>query len=88
MPRRRSPLFSAVVLAGASLTQAIVACGGREEPTSDEPASEELDASSRVDADARSSFTPGEAGAVGEPADAGECPDGSERPTPPCALIK
>ncbi|MBX3199156.1 MAG: hypothetical protein KF894_13565 [Labilithrix sp.] len=44
---RRSPLFSAIVLAGVSLTQGIAACGGREEP-SDPPTGD--DASTELDA--------------------------------------
>lgn len=85
---RRSPLFSAIVLAGVSLTQGIAACGGREEP-SDPLAGD--DASTEPDARASSSgFVPAEAGPPkeAEPTDAGTCPDGSDRPTPPCAYIK
>jgi len=83
-PSRRSPLFRAVVVAGAALTQA-VACGGGTQP-SPETAS---DANGPPARDAA-------AGGDGEPhdadpgvTDAGKgCPDGSELPVPPCHYIR
>ena len=84
---RRSPLFSAVVVAGASLTRAIGGCGGG-------PAETEADASVASSSEAggpdagddgQSSFTPTDADAV---VDDASCPDGSDRPVPPCMLIR
>ncbi len=85
---RRSPLFSAIVLAGASLT-AVDACGG----TSDNKG----DASAPGDAAADNTAATGDGsitadGAQSDAADASvtdsSCPPGSERETPPCALIR
>lgn len=80
---RRSPLFSAVVLAGAALTQTVDACGGETDRSGESDASTASDAkapSTRPDA----GWQPADAA----PQDAGTCPDGSERPTPPCVAIK
>ncbi|MDF2698282.1 MAG: hypothetical protein K0S65_6665, partial [Labilithrix sp.] len=82
---------SAVVLAGASLTQALNACGGESEqpPASDDASTTANTASDRNDAGASDArFTPAEAGTPADPVDAGSCPDGSDQPTPPCVLIK
>lgn len=78
--RHRSPLFAAVVLAGASLTSA-GACGGEAEPTAEGDAS-----TADGGKDAKSPFTPADASR--DAADAGSCPDGSDQATPPCVLIK
>lgn len=91
---RRSPLFTAVVVAGASLTQAIGGCGGEVDPAeSDADAAAASTAGDGGTTDGGSTdarrdappFTPPEASA---PADAGTCPDGSDMPVPPCVLIK
>ena len=81
VPRHRSPLFHAVVIAGVSLTQG--ACG------SDEPSTE-------ADAGTSSPAPQADAGSADATADAptdaalgsDACPPGSELPVPPCALIR
>ncbi len=80
---RRSPLFSAVVLAGASLTSA-GACGSTETTPADADA-----ATGTPGADGATSDTgkANDAADASEPKDAA-CPPDSEIPTPPCALIK
>lgn len=82
---RRSPLFHAIVVAGASLT---AACGSEATrgPADASSADGSPDGSSGPDASA-----PKDAGAeadanVGE--DAGTCPPGSDNPVPPCNFIK
>ena len=98
--KRRSPLFSAVVLAGAALTAA-QACGSEtEDPSAPSPNAQ--DGSSGGDTQAASDATPGQEDATasdaakgsdsgsdapddGNPKDA--CPPDSEIPTPPCVLI-
>lgn len=82
---RRSPLFSAVVLAGASLTSA-GACGSTESvPGSADAAS---GPGTGADATTRDAALPTtDAADANEPKDAA-CPPDSEIPTPPCALIK
>lgn len=82
---RRSPLFSAVVLAGASLTSAGACGGGEEVPGSTDAATESgagLDGAAKAD-----TAQTNDASDAGEPKDAA-CPPDSEVPTPPCALIK
>jgi len=87
--RRRSPLFSAVVLAGASLTQAVNACGGDVDPPSPSDDASTTADGSRPDAGASDArFNPADAQKPSDPVDAGSCPDGSDQPTPPCVLIK
>jgi hypothetical protein len=76
--RRRSPLFTAVVLAGASLTSG---CGGTS-TTSGGAADAKAPNDAALSGDAATADAGEDAG------DAGLCPPGSERPTPPCALIR
>ncbi len=92
--RRRSPLFSTVVLAGASLTaEGVVACGNTPEAA----IIVEDDAGGGTVAEAGSAFSPdsGAAEDSAAPRDSGiedvsdaSCPDGSDRPVPPCYFIK
>ncbi len=88
MALRRSPLFSAIVVAGASLTQAVGGCGGDVvESDDDASAASASDADGGGDASSdakRPPFRPD----GGAPVDAGTCPDGSDMPVPPCVLIK
>ena len=84
MLARRSPLFSAVVLAGVSLTGAALtaACGDDDHA----PSGPGADASSGASS---SGGTTSEAGTDSSSNnDAGACPPGSEIPSPPCVLIK
>jgi len=80
---RRSPLFAAVVLAGTALG---AACG--DETTAPDRKDGGDDAGAPADAGTT------EAAAVVPDAgdaprkDAGLCPPGSDRPVPPCSLIK
>ena len=85
---RRSPLFAAIVVAGASIG---VACGDYASP----PVSADAGAEGGEDAVEAGTSTPaGDAGDAGEEdpeaprKDAGRCPPGSDRPVPPCNLIK
>ena len=86
---RRSPLFSAVVVAGASLTQTVAGCGAGVDPSETEADASVATPSDGGPTDAardgRSPFTPPDASAS---PDAESCPDGSDRPVPPCHLIK
>jgi hypothetical protein len=78
MSARRSPLFRAVVLAGASLTE--TGCG-KEDLRSPANAADAATPAPLVDAPP----------SVIEPplaVDAGTCPPGSERPVPPCVWIR
>lgn len=80
---RRSPLFSAVVLAGASLTSA-GACGSTESV----PGSADAASGTGTDATIGDTGKPtADAADANEPKDAA-CPPDSEISTPPCALIK
>jgi len=80
MRRRRSPLFSAIVLAGTALT-AMQACGD------DDNAPVKGDAS--TPSDSASDASKLEAGAdVAADAISDACPPDSEISTPPCALIR
>ena len=83
---RKSPLFSAVVLAGASLTSA-GACGSGD----DAPGN--TDASTTESGTAQDAKANGDTGAAADAAETGQpvdaaCPPDSEIPVPPCALIK
>ena len=84
---RRSPLFSAVVVAGASLTRAVAGCGGGPAETDTDASVASSSETGGADAgnDGRSGFIPREAGAVVQDA---SCPDGSDQPVPPCVLIR
>jgi len=84
---RRSPLFSAVVLAGVALTTGPMACGSEEvaEPgdastNGGEAGGGASEGGSAVDA------TPDHLAADATASDA--CPPDAELPVPPCYLIK
>jgi hypothetical protein len=91
----RSPLFNAVVLAGVALTSG---CGDETSSpsgTADGSAASASDASDATDAvssavDDGGGAADAASGATGDGgvADAGNCPPGSDRPVPPCNLIK
>lgn len=87
---RRSPLFSAIVLAGVSLTGAAAGCGS--ESTSGPAASQTPSAKDKA-TDGGATDEDGAAPdgateeAVAEELDA-SCPPDAERETPPCWLIR
>jgi hypothetical protein len=99
--KRRSPLFSAVVLAGAALTAA-QACGSEDDASTSATNPGAQDGSSGQDAQesadaavAEDSATAEDAAHEEDAASAGDghasdaaCPPDAEIPVPPCVLIK
>jgi hypothetical protein len=90
MPSRRSPLFSAVVLAGVSLTGAasVTACGDDDNApknTGPDASSSSSSSSSGSTATDAGTDSPSASDAA---TDADACPPDAELPTPPCYLIK
>jgi hypothetical protein len=84
---RRSPLFSAVVLAGASLTSAGACGSGDDAPGSTDASTSGAETGAAKDGSGAVDTGAAPDTSTGQPMDAA-CPPDSEIPTPPCALIK
>ena len=89
MSQPHSTLFSAIVLSGIALTGGSVACGSEtSEPSTQADAGGGATGDAAAASDSDASGTVADGGDMVADAGDGGCPPGSERPVPPCDLIK